>query len=74
MASTGEGFEREADAVAAIAERLADAALDLLSEAIHEDDEGRAEAVRMERELQRARRSLTKAEGILRGVSSRQDD
>lgn len=68
-------FEREADALADVAERLADASIDLLAAAIR-DGSGNVvkEAERIERELQKARRAVVKAEGILRGISSRRDD
>ena len=68
-------FEREADALADVAERLADASIDLLAAAIRDGDGSVAkEAERVERELQKARRAVVKAEGILRGISSRRGD
>lgn len=68
-------FEREADALADVAERLADESIDLLAAAIR-DGGGNVvkEAERIERELQKARRAVVKAEGILRGISSRRPD
>jgi hypothetical protein len=68
-------FEREADALADVAERLADASIDLLAAAIRDGDGNVAkESERIERELQKARRAVVKAEEILRGISSRRDD
>jgi len=68
-------FEREADALADVAERLADASIDLLAAAIRDGDGNVVkEAEQIERELQKARRAIVKAEGILRGISSRRDD
>lgn len=75
MSPVNENFDREAEQLADIAERLADASLDLLAVAIREgDSDVSREAERLERELQKARRSVVKAEGILRGISSRRDD
>lgn len=68
-------FEREADALADVADRLADASIDMLTAAIRDSDGNVVkEAERIERELQKARRAVVKAEGILRGISSRRDD
>jgi len=68
-------FEREAEALADVAERLADASIDLLADAIRDGDGNVVkEAEQIERELQKARRAVVKAEGILRGISSRRDD
>lgn len=68
-------FEREADALADVAERLADASIDLLAAALRDGDGNVVkEAERIERELQKTRRAVAKAEGILRGISSRRDD
>ncbi|MFM8389563.1 MAG: hypothetical protein ACKOA5_09980 [Actinomycetota bacterium] len=68
-------FEREADALADVADRLADASIDMLAAAIRDSDGNVVkEAERIERELQKARRAVVKAEGILRGISSRRDD
>lgn len=68
-------FEREAESLSEIAERLADASIDLLAAAIGESDRDAAkEAEYIERELQKARRAVVKAEGILRGIRSHQDD
>lgn len=47
----------------ALAEELADAALDLLREAV----DGDAEAARIEKRVTRARRSVEKAAGLLGG-------
>ena len=68
-------FEREADALGVIAERLAAASIDLLSTALH-DGNGKLpkDVEHVERELQKARRSVVKAEAILRGINSRRDD
>jgi hypothetical protein len=69
-------FEREAENLAAVDERLADAAIDLLSTALDAEPGSAAatDAVRIEREVQKARRAVAKAEAILRGLSSRRDD
>lgn len=68
-------FEREADALGIIAERLADASIDLLSTALHDgNDKLPKDVEHVERELQKARRSVVKAEAILRGINSRLDD
>lgn len=72
--SIGAGFEREAETLASISEQLADAAIDLLSDAVRHGGDEKSEAVRIERELQRARRSIAKAEEILRGITSARDD
>jgi len=65
-------FDSDADALAAIADRLADASIDLLTAAVRDGDGNVAD--RLQRELQKARRAVVKAEGILRGISSRRDD
>jgi len=65
-------FDSDADALAAIADRLADASIDLLAAAVRDGDGNVAD--RLQRELQKARRAVVKAEGILRGISSRRDD
>lgn len=68
-------FESEAESLADIADRLADASIDLLAAAIRTGDRNDArEAEHVERELQKARRAVVKAEGILRGINSRRDD
>ena len=68
-------FQGEADELADIADRLADASMDLLTGAVRDGGGDAAkEAERVERELQKARRSVVKAVGILRGISSRRDD
>lgn len=68
-------FESEAESLAVIADRLADASINLLAAAIRDGDANAAkEAEHVERELQKARRAVVKAEGILRGISSRRDD
>lgn len=60
----------EIDELDALAERLADAAIDLLAQGI----DGDSSAVRLEREVQRARRSVLKAAEILRSLSGEQRD
>lgn len=68
-------FESEAESLVEIADRLADASIDLLAAAIRDGDTNAAkEAEHVERELQKARRAVVKAEGILRGITSRRDD
>lgn len=68
-------FEREAELLADVAERLAETSIDLLAAAIRDGDKNAAkEAEHVERELQKARRAVVKAEAILRGIRSRQDD
>jgi hypothetical protein len=60
-----ENIRREAELLAGIEDRLADLTIDLLARGI----EGDAAAVRLEREVQRARRSVAKAGEILRSVT-----
>lgn len=60
-----ENIRREAELLAGIEDRLADLTIDLLARGI----EGDAAAVRLEREVQRARRSVAKAAEILRSVT-----
>jgi hypothetical protein len=68
-------FEPEADALGVIAERLADASIDLLSAAIRDGDSKLpGDVEHLEREIQKARRCVVKAEGILRGINARRDD
>jgi hypothetical protein len=68
-------LEREADNLAAATERLADVALDLLSAALgSEAGPAAEEVVRIEREVQKARRAVAKAEAILRALTSHRDD
>ncbi len=55
-----------ADEIDGIAERLADRSLDLLREAVQ--DQQRTEAAAAERIVTRARRSLEKASTLLRGL------
>ena len=58
-------FETEADQLAAINEGLADSALTILSRAVKGDPRG----LTLEKDLQRARRAIAKAEAILRGIT-----
>jgi hypothetical protein len=56
--------------LSACAESLADAAVDLLREAMRADDEDtRAELMAREKRVTRARRSVEKAIGLLQGAS-----
>ena len=65
-----ENIRREAELLAGIEDRLADLTIDLLARGI----EGDAAAVRLEREVQRARRSVAKAGEILRSVTDARVD
>ena len=58
------------DRLSACAEGLADAAVDLLREAMRADDgETRTELVAREKRVTRARRAVEKAIGLLQGAS-----
>lgn len=59
------GFDDLADRLDAIADELADLALDRLRTAL--EDEGKEAAAAEERKLTRARRRITEAATILRG-------
>lgn len=63
-------FESEADQLAAINEGLADTALAILSRAI----KGDPRELTVEKDLQRARRAIAKAEAILRGITANRSD
>lgn len=65
-----EQLGREAEILSETAERLADVALDLLASGV----KGDSEAVRLERDIQRARRSVVKACEILRSLGGQPDD
>lgn len=65
-----EDLQNQADLLDEIAERLADVSLELLSRAI----DGDGGSARLEREIQRARRSIVKASEILRSVSGQSRD
>ena len=65
-----EQLGREAEILSETAERLADVALDLLASGV----KGDSEAVRLERDIQRARRSVVKASEILRSLGGQPDD
>jgi len=60
-----EDLEALADGVAELARRLDDAIFDAVRAQLRDDDA--AAAGELERRLARARRSLAKAEGLLRG-------
>lgn len=65
-----ETLRSEADSLDEAAERLADLSIELLSRGVKGDQE----SVRVERELQRARRSIVKASQILRSISGESRD
>jgi hypothetical protein len=65
--SGDEALATLADEIDALADRLADRALELLSAAVRADD---PEVARTERVVTRARRSLEKAAGLLRGADA----
>ena len=69
-ASDGDSFGHLANEAERLAESIADLALDLLHEALSGDGASQ----RSEKELQKARRSVMKAEQILRTLSQAQDD
>ncbi len=58
------------DRLSACAEGLADAAVDLLREAMRADDNSRAELIAREKRVTRARRAVEKAITLLQGSSS----
>lgn len=60
----------EAERLSEAAERLADVAMELLSAGVNGDET----SVAIEREVQRARRSVAKASEILRAVSDQPSD
>ncbi len=60
-------FAALADEVAALEQRVNDAVFDAVRAQLRDEGDGARE---LERQLARARRSLQKAEAILRGVSS----
>lgn len=59
-----ESFDGLADEIAALERRVADAIFDALRSQLHA--EGAAEAKELERQLSKVRRSLQKAEAVLR--------
>ena len=63
--SSSPAFEELADRLDAVAEELADLALDRLRTAL--EDDGQEAAQQEERRLTRARRRITEAAAILRG-------
>lgn len=63
-------FTSMADALETINEELADACTDLLRDAMA----GNPSAQKIEREVQKARRSVAKAEQVLRGINRSEDD
>ncbi len=70
MRSFDTNFESVADQLATINEVLADSALAILSRAV----KGDSQDLRVEKDVQRARRAITKAESILRAISDDQID
>lgn len=70
MRSFDTNFESVADQLATINEGLADSALAILSRAV----KGDSQDLRVEKDVQRARRAITKAESILRAISDDQID
>lgn len=63
-------FDTVADQLAAINEALAEAALDILSRAVKGDNRD----LKVEKDLQRARRAVAKAESIVRGITDERND
>lgn len=63
-------FDTVADQLAAINETLAEAALDILSRAV----KGDTRDLTAEKDLQRARRAVAKAESIMRGITDERND
>ena len=63
-------FDTVADQLAAINETLAEAALDILSRAV----KGDSRDLTVEKDLQRARRDVAKAESIMRGITDERND
>lgn len=68
--SRSDAIESLADALSVVDDGLADLCQDLLLDALH----GQQDAVKTERELQKARRAVAKAAHVLRGVSQPADD
>lgn len=62
----GKSFESEIGQLEAVSESLADAASELVSDAI----DGETSALRQEREVEKARRAVEKAISTLKGISS----
>ena len=65
---TSEKFLEIANDLDAISERLADHAIDLLSQAFHDPDPKQSAAAKTERVVTRARRSVEKAAALLRSL------
>ena len=63
--SRGSTVETLADTLSNVSESLADLCQDLLLDALH----GGADSVRVEKEIQKARRAVAKAEQVLRGLN-----
>ena len=65
-----EAIENLSETLAGVSEALGDMCQDLLLDALH----GATDSVRVEKEVQKARRAVAKAEQILRGLSRPTDD
>lgn len=65
----GTNFESDIDKLESVSESLADAAINLVADAIG----GNEPARRQEREVHKARRAVEKAIATLRGISSDDD-
>jgi len=74
VSSVDDELARVAAEVHALAEQLADLALDRLRAALDPEDPESAEAAALERRITRARRALEKAAGLLEGPPAVLDD
>lgn len=65
-----EAIENLSETLAGVSETLGDMCQDLLLDAL----QGSTDSVRVEKEIQKARRAVAKAEQVLRGLSRPTDD